>query len=323
MEVNCILEENMLKNRLDNINQKYFKCIRLCITSDHNEYNTLFVQNFLSEWEKIFFEPKMRHIREVAAVTKTSAKLSEREIRRSNISQRLQRNMISATTYIPFTWISDYNDSTWNDTESNMTLTNITIVSAKYKNNLIFGYFELYVLILLAIFIILLLITTSIACYYDCENRRITLSGDKYSNIKKSTAPIVTVKHASKQPDNIHERMIPDKAEELSVHSRTLRKRKMLIAARRSTSTQSVTCSEYGDSTLCEKDKLRQLIQQIRAKEDLMKNINAHTVISQIKSSAESKTGDIPEVSSVSDSKSMEKSVTGNDDMEENETKQQ
>ncbi|EJW73465.1 hypothetical protein WUBG_15628 [Wuchereria bancrofti] len=152
----------------------------------------------------------MRHIREVAAVTKTSAKLSEREIRRSNISQRLQRNMISATTYIPFTWISDYNDSTWNDTESNMTLTNITIVSAKYKNNLIFGYFELYVLILLAIFIILLLITTSIACYYDCENRRITLSGDKYSNIKKSTAPIVTVKHASKQPDNIHERMIPD-----------------------------------------------------------------------------------------------------------------
>ncbi|VDM12314.1 unnamed protein product [Wuchereria bancrofti] len=69
-----------------------------------------------------------------------------------------------------------------------------------------------------------------------------------------------------------------------------------------------------------------------------MKNINAHTVISQIKriycsllelliklncSSAESKTGDIPEVSSVSDSKSMEKSVTGNDDMEENETKQQ
>ncbi|VDN93047.1 unnamed protein product [Brugia pahangi] len=187
------------------------------------------------EWEKNFFEPKMRHIREVVEITKTNAKLSEREIQRSNISQRLQRNMISATTYIPFTWISDYNDSIWNDTESNITLTNITIVSTKYKNNLIFGYFELYVLILLTIFIILLLITTSIACYYDCENRRITLQGDKYSNIKKGAAPIVTIKH---------------KAEELSVHSRTLRKRKMLIAARRSTSTQSVTCSEYGNSLI-------------------------------------------------------------------------
>ncbi|KAK6107945.1 hypothetical protein QQG55_30200 [Brugia pahangi] len=250
MEVNCILEENMLKNRLDNIDQKHFKCIRLWITSDHNEYNALFMQNFLSEWEKNFFEPKMRHIREVVEVTKTNAKLSEREIQRSNISQRLQRNMISATTYIPFTWISDYNDSIWNDTESNITLTNITIVSTKYKNNLIFGYFELYVLILLTIFIILLLITTSIACYYDCENRRITLQGDKYSNIKKGAAPIVTIKHVSKQPDNIHERMIRDKAEELSVHSRTLRKRKMLIAARRSTSTQSVTCSEYGNSLI-------------------------------------------------------------------------
>uniref|UniRef100_A0A1I8EI16 Uncharacterized protein n=2 Tax=Wuchereria bancrofti TaxID=6293 RepID=A0A1I8EI16_WUCBA len=235
------------------------KCLHVALlsTQKYQLFLNLIIHN--DKWEKIFFEPKMRHIREVAAVTKTSAKLSEREIRRSNISQRLQRNMISATTYIPFTWISDYNDSTWNDTESNMTLTNITIVSAKYKNNLIFGYFELYVLILLAIFIILLLITTSIACYYDCENRRITLSGDKYSNIKKSTAPIVTVKHASKQPDNIHERMIPDKAEELSVHSRTLRKRKMLIAARRSTSTQSVTCSEYGNSLIQTNNKTSRL----------------------------------------------------------------
>uniref|UniRef100_A0A0N4TT47 Fanconi anemia, complementation group D2 n=1 Tax=Brugia pahangi TaxID=6280 RepID=A0A0N4TT47_BRUPA len=38
-------------------------------------------------------------------------------------------------------------------------------------------------------------------------------------------------------------------------------------------------------------------------------------------SSGESKTGDIPDVSSVSDSKSMKKSVTGSDDMEEDETK--
>ncbi|VDO49227.1 unnamed protein product [Brugia timori] len=56
----------------------------------------------------------------------------------------------------------------------------------------------------------------------------------------------------------------------------------------------------------------------------MMEHNNAHAVVSQgeeMKSSGESKTGDIPDVSSVSDSKSMKKSVTGSDDMEEDETK--
>uniref|UniRef100_A0A1I7VGM7 Uncharacterized protein n=1 Tax=Loa loa TaxID=7209 RepID=A0A1I7VGM7_LOALO len=149
--------------------------------------------------------------------------------------------------YVPFVWIDDYNDSIWNDTKFNTTHANVTIIPIKQEENLIFGYFRLYALILLAIFVILLLVITAIACYYDCENRRSSLPRDKYDSTKKGTVPTVTIKYAGEQSDIIDGKSIRVMAEESSVHSRTLRKRKMLIAARRSASTHSATCSELGD----------------------------------------------------------------------------
>lgn len=66
----------------------------------------------------------------------------------------------------------------------------------------------MYVLILLAIFFILLLVITAVACYYDCENRRSSLFSGKYDSIKMDTAPIVPVKYVGKRPAIIHRKKI-------------------------------------------------------------------------------------------------------------------
>ncbi|VDO32628.1 unnamed protein product [Onchocerca flexuosa] len=230
MEIHCVIAMNISKNILDNIDQKYFICIQLWLTSDSNENNTLFTQNFLSgnqmiysilfnnscskfkftELEKKKFEPKIRHIRDVLA-TKTSLKLSEHKITIKNITPSLPINAMN-TTYFPLAWMQDYNDSTW--TKSNKTISNVTILlpstklPIKRKDDLIFGYFQLYALILLAIFGMLLLAITAIACYFDCENRRSYLPGTRYNNIKRDTIPTVTIKYADKKPDIMHEKKI-------------------------------------------------------------------------------------------------------------------
>ncbi|CAG9534065.1 unnamed protein product [Cercopithifilaria johnstoni] len=246
MEIHCIVETNIPENISDHIDQNRFICIRLRLRSDNNEYNTLFMQNFLSEWERKIFDPKIRRIREVIA-TKKNLKLSNYKTtkRSSTTIQRLLTNTINATMYIP--WIHDYNnDSAWNDTNDNITFPNITIISTKSKDKLIFGYFRLYALILLAILIILLFVITVITCYYDCENRRSHLLGDKYDSIKKDAVPIVAVRYEGRQPDII-DKTRDDITQESSVNSRTLRKRQLLIEALRSGSTKSVTCSEFGN----------------------------------------------------------------------------
>ncbi|OZC12281.1 hypothetical protein X798_00803, partial [Onchocerca flexuosa] len=267
MEIHCVIAMNISKNILDNIDQKYFICIQLWLTSDSNENNTLFTQNFLSELEKKKFEPKIRHIRDVLA-TKTSLKLSEHKITIKNITPSLPINAMN-TTYFPLAWMQDYNDSTW--TKSNKTISNVTILlpstklPIKRKDDLIFGYFQLYALILLAIFGMLLLAITAIACYFDCENRRSYLPGTRYNNIKRDTIPTVTIKYADKKPDIMHEKKIQKvMAAESLVHSRTLRKRKMLIEAQQhSASTQSI--SEFGKSAMTEKDRMR-LLRGIKTK---------------------------------------------------------
>uniref|UniRef100_A0A0R3RY57 Conserved plasma membrane protein n=1 Tax=Elaeophora elaphi TaxID=1147741 RepID=A0A0R3RY57_9BILA len=156
--------------------------------------------------EKKFFDPKIRRIRE-AVTTKTNLKLNKYEIRKQSVAQRL---MINATMHMPFAWFQDNNDSMWNETEFNTTFTNVTIILAGHKDNLIFGYFRLYALILLAILVILLFVMTTIACYYDCENRRSHLLGGKYDMIKKDTVPKVTIKYEGKEPDIIDKKKIRD-----------------------------------------------------------------------------------------------------------------
>lgn len=52
---------------------------------------------------------------------------------------------------------------------------------------------------MLAILLTLLLAITAITCYYDCENRRSHLLGDKTAGIKMDTLPISAVKHEIKQ----------------------------------------------------------------------------------------------------------------------------
>ncbi|EFO14599.2 hypothetical protein LOAG_13918 [Loa loa] len=157
--------------------------------------------------EKKNFEPKIRRIRELTAIpatTKTNLKLGKDERSRTSITiQHLQTSTVNTTMYVPFVWIDDYNDSIWNDTKFNTTHANVTIIPIKQEENLIFGYFRLYALILLAIFVILLLVITAIACYYDCENRRSSLPRDKYDSTKKGTVPTVTIKYAGEQSDII------------------------------------------------------------------------------------------------------------------------
>lgn len=52
-----------------------------------------------------------------------------------------------------------------------------------------FVFFRWYVLMLLAIFLVLLITATAIACYFDCENRRDRLPGDSKS-VRYGTPPI-------------------------------------------------------------------------------------------------------------------------------------
>ncbi|VDK89567.1 unnamed protein product [Onchocerca ochengi] len=272
--------------------------------------------------------------------TKASLKLSEDKITIKNITQSLQINTIN-TTYIPLAWMQDENDSTWK--ESNKTISNVTILlpstklPTERKDDLIFGYFKLYALILLAIFVILLFAITAIACYFDCENRRSYLPGARYSNVKRDTTPTVNIKYADKKPDIMHEKKIQkDVAAESLVRSRTLRKRKMLIEAQQhSASTQSI--SEFGKSAMTEKDKMQRLRRGIKTKlsdvedveltqSDITKDAGIHAIsqVGEMKS-AESTTGQASDMqeaslsSPTSNSKSGEVSVSGYHDMEDNE----
>lgn len=83
------------------------------------------------DWEKKFFDSKIRRIREA----ETIFKLSENETRIENITEQAE----NATTNIP---IQDYNNSRLNDTEIDASLINTTIIPTKQKDKLIFGYFR-------------------------------------------------------------------------------------------------------------------------------------------------------------------------------------
>ncbi|KAM3717684.1 DUF21 domain-containing protein [Dirofilaria immitis] len=191
----------------------------------------------------------------------------------------------------------------------------------------------LYVLILLAVFIIFVLIITAIACYFDCENRRSYLPSTKYRSITKDAVPMIAVKYAEKQLDIKHEKKTQkDVTPESLVHSRTLRKRKMLIEAQRSASSQS--------------DKIRQIRDRIRTKLsdmpdaklkqiDIMKGIRIYTIpqMAEIKST-ESMTGKISSAHEaslssssslppVSQSKKEKKSTIAYKDREEDEEEEE
>lgn len=56
-----MIEMNIPENILsDDIDQERFICIRLCLTTDNNNYNALFMQNFFLSGYLILF---MRNIR--------------------------------------------------------------------------------------------------------------------------------------------------------------------------------------------------------------------------------------------------------------------
>ncbi|KAM3717685.1 DUF21 domain-containing protein [Dirofilaria immitis] len=325
-----MLARNIPMNTSSDIDEKHFTCVQLCLTNDNNEYNRSFVKNFLSEMGKKNFKPKMRHIREV--IGKSSLKLKQ------STARRLPTNVVNMLR-IPSVWIQDYNDSIWNDTESNITILNDTALlpsmklSTERKDDLIFGFFRLYVLILLAVFIIFVLIITAIACYFDCENRRSYLPSTKYRSITKDAVPMIAVKYAEKQLDIKHEKKTQkDVTPESLVHSRTLRKRKMLIEAQRSASSQS--------------DKIRQIRDRIRTKLsdmpdaklkqiDIMKGIRIYTIpqMAEIKST-ESMTGKISSAHEaslssssslppVSQSKKEKKSTIAYKDREEDEEEEE
>ncbi|VDK84393.1 unnamed protein product [Litomosoides sigmodontis] len=309
MEIRCIPNEAIPANMPDDIDQKRLASIRLSLTADTNEYNTLYMQRLLSEWGRKIFHRKIRRVRD----TEVNLKPDEDEAEKESIVRSLLTSIEDASTYERFDWMQKYNVTTWNDTEVNRTLSNATTITpTKYKDKLIFGYFRLYVLILLAILVILLLAITALACYYDCENRRGHLLGGKYGSSRKDTAPVVAVKYEGKQSGIIDKRKA---TQESSAHSRTLRKRKMLIEARRSASTKSVTCSDFGDSAMFNKDipKLPHRLEEKLLEDDQMQTAKLQDT--QRKRS-ESMSDEALELSSTeSESQSEEGSETGSEDL--------
>ncbi|MCP9262548.1 hypothetical protein DINM_005921 [Dirofilaria immitis] len=236
----------------------------------------------------------MRHIREV--IGKSSLKLKQ------STARRLPTNVVNMLR-IPSVWIQDYNDSIWNDTESNITILNDTALlpsmklSTERKDDLIFGFLgnfwlrsntdalpssKLCILDgVISVIFTLITVSPTIACYFDCENRRSYLPSTKYRSITKDAVPMIAVKYAEKQLDIKHEKKTQkDVTPESLVHSRTLRKRKMLIEAQRSASSQSGSLSDMPDA------KLKQI--------DIMKGIRIYTIpqMAEIKST-ESMTGKI------------------------------
>uniref|UniRef100_A0A915PX00 Uncharacterized protein n=1 Tax=Setaria digitata TaxID=48799 RepID=A0A915PX00_9BILA len=208
------------------------------------------------------FAPKRWYLRAMLP-SESSLKLKTHGTKIKGIIKGSKINKTN-TKIVSLDWIQDYNSNyTWNATESNAKDANFTVLppanlSEKSEDNLILGYFKWYVLIILAVFTVLLLVITIIACYYDCENRRSTSSGGKYDS-RRSEILMEAIRKEKQHKDVQTTKIQEDITEESSVHSRTLRKRKMLIAARRSASTKSYTSSEFG-SGIGTRRRRRQLV---------------------------------------------------------------
>lgn len=74
--------------------------------------------------------------------------MSKNEAEKKSIIRSLLTSIENATTYVPFGWTQEHNDTTWNDTEVNMTYPNATVMPTKYNDKLIFGYFRFITIII-------------------------------------------------------------------------------------------------------------------------------------------------------------------------------